>query len=188
MISLVIKEKIENKFNSPVRYSKDCDLLAAAISHETRSKISGSTMKRLFGIIPTKHNPSLYTLDVLSIYLGYANYDELINEFRTHLEPLRSNIKELSSMEITPKLKFKVSYDKKFYFTLERLENQTLRISETNDARWKKDDLIEFKRILINYPLFIDNHIRLGIPKGEAIVGKVLGVRTIENVSGSITI
>jgi hypothetical protein len=184
MISIVIKEKIENKFNSPIRYSKDCDLLAAAISLETRSKISGSTMKRLFGIIPTKHNPSLYTLDVLSTYLGYANYDELINEFRTHLEPLRSNLKELNSSEITPRLKFKVSYDKKFYITLERLENQSLCISESNDSRWKKDDLIEFKRILINYPLFIDNYIRLGVTKGEVIVGKVLGVRTIENVTG----
>lgn len=183
MISLVIKEKIENKFNSPIRYSKDCDLLAAAISNETRSKISGSTLKRLFGIIPTKHNPSLYTLDVLSNYLGYANYDELINEFRTHLEPLRSNLKELNSHEITPRLKFKVSYDKKHFMTLERLDNQALRISESNDARWKKNDLVEFKRILINYPLFIDNYIRLGVTKGEVIVGKVLGVRTIENVT-----
>jgi len=187
MISLVIKEKIENKFNSPIRYSKDCDLLAAAISLETRSKISGSTIKRLFGIIPTKHNPSLYTLDVLSTYLGYANYDELINELRTHLEPLRSNLKELNSNEITPRLKFKVSYDKKFYITIERLDNQSLCISESNDSRWKKDDLIEFKRILINYPLFIDNYIRLGVTKGEVILGKVLGVRTIENVTELIT-
>ena len=183
MISLVIKEKIENKFNSPIRYSKDCDLLAAAISLETRSKISGSTIKRLFGIIPTKHNPSLYTLDVISVYLGYANYDELINEFRTHLEPLRSNLKELNSHDITSRLKFKVSYDKNFHFTIERIENQAICIIDSNDSRWKKGDHLEFKRIMINYPIFIENYIRQGISKGESIAGKILGVRTIENVT-----
>lgn len=187
MISITLREKVETKFNSPIRYSKDCDLLAAAISIETRSKISGSTIKRLFGIIPTKHNPSLYTLDVISTYLGYANYDELISEFRAHIEPLRSNLKELNSHEIQPRFKFKVSYDKKFYFTIERSENRNLCICESNDPRWKKDDILEFKRILINYPLFIDNYVRQGVPKGEAIVGKILGVRTIENISESIT-
>jgi hypothetical protein len=183
MISIIVKEKIENKFNAPIRYSKDCDLLAVAISNETRSKISGSTIKRMFGIIPTKHSPSLYTLDVLSVYLGYANYDDLINEFRAHLEPLRMNLKELDSAEIAPGYKFKVSYDKEFHFTIEMLENKNICISESNDSRWKIGDLIEFKRILVNYPLFIENYSRKGIPQGESIVGKILGVRTIENIS-----
>jgi hypothetical protein len=182
MISVIIKEKIEQKFNSPVRYSKDCENLANAISNETRSKISGSTIKRIFGIIPTNHTPSLYTLDVISKYLGYPNFDELINEFRA---PIKSNnllLKELIVSDVNFEERLEVHYDKNHFIAFKRKDTCNFETLESNDKRLAVGDTFTFKQINLNYPLFIENLIRGEQAKGDAILGKIYGVRTIEKI------
>jgi hypothetical protein len=182
MISITLREKVEMKFNSPIRYSKDCDLLAAAISIETRSKISGSTIKRLFGIIPTKHNPSLYTLDVISKYLGYSNFDELINEFRAPIKSKNVLLKELLVSEVNFEERLEIHYDKNHFITFKRKDTCSFETLESNDKRLAVGDTFTFKQITLNYPLFIENLLRGEQVKGDAILGKIYGVRTIEKI------
>lgn len=78
---------IENKFGSEIRSSKHCLRLSLEISRNTGRNISCSTLARLFRLFKRSGNldnnltnPRLETLDVISNYLGYKNWDYLMPE------------------------------------------------------------------------------------------------------------
>lgn len=71
-----VKKELEKIYGSEIRYPKDCEALADAISRKTGITISASTMKRLLGFIHTTSNPSQHTLDTIANYLGYATWEE----------------------------------------------------------------------------------------------------------------
>ena len=97
MLTGELRRKIEARFGHPIRYPKDCELLALHISELTNSSISASTIKRLFGLIKTANSPNAYTLDVISRYLGFANQTEL-NEELANTE----SVKQLQNTGISP--------------------------------------------------------------------------------------
>ena len=58
-----------------MRYPKDCNALADHISALCKTKISGSTLKRLYGFVKGTQEPRLYTLDIISEYLGFRGWE-----------------------------------------------------------------------------------------------------------------
>ena len=96
MISKLIQEKVEMRFGRPIRYAKDCEILAGSIHAFTGEKISCSTVKRLFGLIESDNEPRLYTLDILAQYLGYINYDNLLQEFNPNKHELTQSIETIA--------------------------------------------------------------------------------------------
>lgn len=54
----------------------DCYALSVEIAAKTGNRISETTLKRIFGFTAaTNHRPSLYTLNVLSTFAGFADWD-----------------------------------------------------------------------------------------------------------------
>jgi hypothetical protein len=54
----------------------DAEILKDLIFKKTGREITLNALDRAFGIIPAKFKPSTYTLDTLSIYCGYGNWDD----------------------------------------------------------------------------------------------------------------
>jgi hypothetical protein len=80
MLSNAVRQKIEERFGKPIRYSKDCEALAASIQKACQERISPTTLKRLFGFAKTIDQPRLFTLDVLALYTGYPNWHSLLDK------------------------------------------------------------------------------------------------------------
>ena len=55
--------------------NKDFDCLAASIYDKTHTKISATTLKRFWGYLSEDVAPSRFTLNLLSQYVGYEDYD-----------------------------------------------------------------------------------------------------------------
>ncbi len=77
----LLKDEIQSKFGQRISYATDCQVLSEQIQNSTKRQVSASTLKRLFGIIKSTCDPSKYTLDTLSIYLQFENWQEFINNF-----------------------------------------------------------------------------------------------------------
>jgi hypothetical protein len=92
MLSKIIKDMLEEKFGQPVRYPKDCEALAAEISTTCKQRISASTIKRLYGFVQNIEQPRLYTLDVISNYLGYSYWENLLSSLNTQPKPSNETI------------------------------------------------------------------------------------------------
>lgn len=80
MLHNAVRQKIEERFGRPIRYSKDCEALAASIGRACQERISPTTLKRLFGFAKTVDQPRLFTLDLLAQYIGYPNWQSLLQQ------------------------------------------------------------------------------------------------------------
>ena len=65
-------------YSFPVEYSKDCENLSHAIFNKTNCSISPTTLKRLLGFAKVKDKPSKYTLNTLSVYCGFTDWNDFI--------------------------------------------------------------------------------------------------------------
>lgn len=69
-----IKEEILQKFGRELVYTKDCKILADTICQETGSRISTTTIRRLYGFLKSTTVPGKYTLNILAGFVGFKDW------------------------------------------------------------------------------------------------------------------
>lgn len=80
-----LKEAIVEKYGSPLETEKDYSLLSEAIGdfafrHGNKAdSVSASTLKRLFGYMRDHFSPSATTLNILSRYVGFSDFQSFLN-------------------------------------------------------------------------------------------------------------
>jgi hypothetical protein len=125
------------------------------------SSITDKTLKRFFGYDRTNDNSlvRLYTLDVLSQYVGFENW----NAFLEHFKLLSGegsgdftgdkicsndlNIGEIIHIEWNPNRKSLLKY----------LGNLSFEIIETENSKWQVGDTFSCKHFILGKPLYVDN-------------------------------
>lgn len=75
----ILKTCVENIFGQKVCYAKDCALLSNLIEEKNGAKVSETTLKRFFNLVNSNFNPSKFTLNSLSNYIGYKDYQDFLN-------------------------------------------------------------------------------------------------------------
>ncbi len=74
----LLKEAVEQKFGAKILYAKDCAVLSDSVFEATGNKISETTIKRLWNLVASVFNPSKYTLNSFSKYIGYEDWDDFV--------------------------------------------------------------------------------------------------------------
>lgn len=72
----MLRTEVELKFGRKITYQKDCNSLSNNILDIQKEYISPATLRRLFGFLSTNSNPSRVTLDILSRYIGFKDWEE----------------------------------------------------------------------------------------------------------------
>ena len=108
----LLKNKLLDKFKNPINTAKDCELLSKEISIKTNRNISASTLRRFFGLLPSKSNLSKYNLDTLAIYCGEKDFKTFVlnnttNKSAVNVQKngIRSAINELTDFTLNSILK-----------------------------------------------------------------------------------
>jgi len=81
-----IKQAVEAVFGQKINYAKDCDSLSVRVFEKTNRQLSASTLKRFWGIIRSRFNPSGFTLDTLALFVGYAGWDHFASHTASQIE------------------------------------------------------------------------------------------------------
>lgn len=180
MLNKTIRDLLEKKFGKPIRYPKDCDALAALIKEETKHQVSSSTLKRVLGFYKETESPRLYTLDAISMYIGYDSWEhareELINGIDSTLNP-----KELISLAI-PGIQLRLAYHPGRVLILYCLAEGRFKVLESNSTNLKVGDELGIPSILINHPLICSCVIRNGVDLGKYIGARNGGVSSVQVV------
>jgi len=71
----LLKNKAIQVFGGPVNSPKECHELSKQISERTGRKVSSTTLRRFFGLLPSSSAFSTYVLDSISIYCGSDDYN-----------------------------------------------------------------------------------------------------------------
>ena len=85
-----MKKKVKHKFAPNTITIVSCNKLSEVVFENTNRLISSSTLQRIFELIPTTHKVSTSSLNILSDYVGYDNWDR----FKKQQETPYTNIKE----------------------------------------------------------------------------------------------
>jgi hypothetical protein len=73
-----LKKEIELVYGMPIRNGNQCHNLSTNIFEQTGEYISFQTLRRFFGFIDKAKQPTFKTLDILSKYCGFRDYDDFV--------------------------------------------------------------------------------------------------------------
>ncbi|MDN3582982.1 hypothetical protein [Mucilaginibacter flavus] len=74
----LLKKSVSQTASIPNVAPSDCKNLSSLILKKTSLCVSETTLKRVFGLVQTRHNPSQFTIEALSKYCGFANLEEFL--------------------------------------------------------------------------------------------------------------
>ena len=140
-----IKSLVEFTFGQKILNINDCNNLSNSIFGKVKSSVSTDTLRRIFGLIETKSQPSLFTLEILSKYVGFDGYYDFINSialvgknfyYRQILDCTFNKIMPFEGLQALQKTKPSSDY----YSTLHQLIL----------LAYQKKDRLFFERIFIN--------------------------------------
>ena len=166
----------------------DFDFLELDIKKELpQAAINAKTLKRFFGYDRTEESSfiRLYTLDVLSQYVGYENWHAYLG----HLHLLEGNGsgdfkgEEINVDDLSFGETLQIAWQPNRISTLKYLGNQQFEIIETENSKWQVGDTFFCKHFISGKPLYVDNLTdKNGVLKSAMyVVGEVGGIRFQSN-------
>lgn len=181
MLNEKIIQLINRKFNTAIKYSQQCEVLALDIKEATGQSISTTTLKRMLGFVNGPAHSRQSSLDIIAQYLGYPDYKSLtldlgeisyISEF--------TPIENISSEDLEPGEQIKITYDPNRTILLSYLGYNLYRIDESYMSKLLKDDKLLISGFYIGFELLISDVERSGKHLGSYIAAKQGGLTSIE--------
>ena len=178
MLSKLIKDKIHEKFGQPVRYPKDCNALADHISTMCKTKISGSTLKRLYGFVRGTQEPRLYTLDIISEYLGFKGWEHLLQSLDKSNSGESMGLEKLKPEQVRKGQNVFLGYEPGKKIEVQK-QGSNFVILSSNDRKLLMGDVVTFGIIELHHPLTFTGISRKGESLGKVQVATVSGITSI---------
>lgn len=126
-----------------------------------QSAINAKTLKRLFGYDRTNEESfiRLYTLDVLSRYLGYENWNAYLEHLRLLEGSGSGDFKgeEINAEDLNIGDTLRIAWQPDRKSTLKYLGNQKFEVTETENSKWQVGDTFLCKHFIMCKPLYADN-------------------------------
>lgn len=126
-----------------------------------QSAINAKTLKRLFGYDKTDEESfiRLYTLDVLSRYLGYENWNAYLEHLRLLEGSGSGDFKgeEINADDLSIGDTLRIAWQPNRKSTLKYLGNQKFEVTEMENSKWQVGDTFLCKHFMMGKPLYVDN-------------------------------
>lgn len=149
-------------FQDKILSPSDFDFLEEDIKKDLpKAAINAKTLKRFFGYDRTDEGSTirLYTLDVLSQYAGYENW----NAYLEHLQLLEGSGSgdfkeaEINASDLSLGDTVQIAWQPNRKSTLKYLGYQQFEIVETENSKWQVGDTFFCKHFIWGKPLYVDN-------------------------------
>jgi hypothetical protein len=179
MLSKLIRQKIEEKFGHQLRYSKQCDALAAHIQEVCKMAISASTLCRLLGFVKNSAQPREYSLDILAAYIGHHSWGHLLRTLEKGGEETEKIIASLRPEQVRKGQTVLLAYEPGKKIELKK-EGTAFLVVTSNEKKLLPNDTVTFQVIELHYPLTLTNLFREGNGLGRLQLATVSGVTAIK--------
>ena len=170
-----IETALRKKFGTP----KDFEFLRDRIYARLHVIISSTTLMRLWGYVDEKVTPRRSTLDILTQFLGYKDWEEYQQNALLPKDQQSSPVlsRRLSvAMTLLPGDCLRLTWQPQRVCDVEYLGNLSFRVIASENTRLHIGDTFECSLIVEGEPLYIDN-LKQGNNRSIAYVcGKKSGV------------
>lgn len=137
------------------------ELQRSIIIKVQNSTINDKTLKRFFGYDRTNDNSlvRLYTLDVLSQYVGFENWNVFLEHFKLLSGEGSGDFigEEISSNDLNIGEMLRIEWNPNRKSLLKYLGYLRFEIIETENSKWQIGDTFSCKHFILGKPLYVDN-------------------------------
>ena len=166
-----LKKQVEEHVKHKIRTPNDFTLLSGAIWESTHMILSPTTLKRLWGYIEGYKKTRESTLDIISTFIGYSDWDDFKRKLQEKSGSHPVLTKHINSSDLKENDRLYVSWlpDRKCIFrhlgesrfVVEKVVNSKLRVGSTFSTTL----------FILNEPLYLNNLIQDGNPPITYVIG-----------------
>lgn len=172
---------VEKRIGRPLKSPIDFDLLSLRLSAALTEQLSPTTLKRIWGYIPTEHVPRYSTLSTLSRFVGYDDWDDFCANIGSSTE---GESGFLSSKQV----------DSEYLAIGDRIElcwrpnrrcvviyngNNSFTVQESANAKIVAGDTFRAMNFILGHPLYITDLRHSGNPPQSYVAGRTHGLSSI---------
>lgn len=155
-----LKEDVLQKMGHTLDSPTDFDYLALQVKNVTGEDISSTTLKRLFGYIPSQGSTRKSSLSILARYLGYtgwSNYTE-----NKHVNSGFMSRKVIIADKLSEGNVIEVAWNPDREVAFVALGDSRFAVIRNVSSQLEEGDVAEITMFILNQPLQIKNVIRDG--------------------------
>ena len=174
--------EVESKYGRRISTATDFESLSVVIELQTGSRISSSTLKRLWGYVSMAPTPRISTLDVLCTFIGEKDF----KSFCTNLKDTQAfnstffTSKCLDTSDLEAGHKVTIGWAPDRLAVLEYLGGHRLKVVSAENSKLMPGDEFETSHIMLEYPLYISKIYRDGDETPPYVAGLQGGILTIK--------
>lgn len=176
-----LREKIEARFGDQLKYNYQCMSLEHSIYQATGEHLGLTTLKRIMGFASYPHHPRRSTLDILSKYAGYADFEEFLKDMETEEEVSSfEQVEKVEGGDIKEGESIKLMYHPDRVLTMKYLGEDRYEVTASQGSKLQKGDILRIRQIAVGFELLVSDVERDGRSLGTYIGARSGGVVTIK--------
>ena len=175
-------DAVEMKYGRPIAVHNDFNTLSVVLDHECHEILSSSTLKRLWGYVSLRTTPRKSTLDILSKYVGYKDFNEFRNA-RYGMADDTSGYLSTSflSADLVPEKGFlRIGWEPNRMLRLRRIGPILFEVVESHNSKLIVGDRFEASCFFKGLPLVLATVQREGENLPSFIAGKEKGLNLLQ--------
>ncbi len=176
-----LKSLVEQKYGKILGTTTDFEEFSLYLEKETGSRVSASTLKRLYGYVNDDHKPRMVTLDILSQYIGHKNYMGFTQWLKTSTKYNSSFFKanQLISNELEAGTKIAIGWSPNRLLELRYLGESTYEVEKAENSKMQVGDRFVTGCLIKEQPLYLPYIERGGERTASFVAGRNGGLTLI---------
>ncbi|MBQ0115679.1 MAG: hypothetical protein KBT10_07400 [Bacteroidales bacterium] len=155
--------------------------LSEIIQAETGERLGVNTVNRLMGIYEDGSNPRRFTLEVVSRYLGYNTYEELIKNSENDNSSFLNKVSgDIVSADLKQGALVTITYRPDRMIMLRHEEGDLYIVVRSENSKLLKGDLCTVAHLRSGFPFYVTSVIRNDQNLGRYIAGEDGGVTIVD--------
>lgn len=172
-----LKEEVEHLVGRKIASPKDFDFLARQIQGYTQEPISVSTLKRMWGYVNCKSNPSKFNLDLLSRMVGFTDWEAFVGGANSAPSSRFFFKSKLISDALDVGDKVRMTWQPGRVVTLGYKGNDVFVVLESVNSKLKQGDTFTCHQFVEDEPLYLSNIDHPGFQTSNFVCGQTGGIK-----------
>ena len=182
-----LRSDIEKRIAQTLHSPADFQWLIQQIWNKQHTILSLSTIKRLWGYVPSNGVPRLSTLNTLSQFLGYADWNAYLValEQRGGNESAMFQGEGISSSALQPNDRIEVCWQPNRRCVFCYLGNNQFVVDESKNAKLHIGDRFSAATFMVGHPMYLDNLLLSDGTYTSYVAGKRHGLTSVTTLNNS---
>lgn len=177
---LELKKRIEESLNRKMKTPTDFIFLSGAVFERTRETMSPTTLKRLWGYIDGADKTRNSTLEILSRFLGFANWDEFLESISHENNSDEVLSPHIKAIELNVGDRVRVSWMPNRSCTFRYLGNEQFIVEKAENSKLKEGNTFYCNLLILGEPLYLSHLVQGDNPPIDFVIGNKGGLCELE--------